>query len=207
MKGKSFLVWMALLLCFVGFMTIWFARRAATRESATSANPDRSATAMMSETPLEEFTLTDQRGRKFGSHDLDGKVWVASFFFSSCPTTCRELNMQVANLQREFEGKEVHFVSITVDPKRDTPTQLAAYADLFGANPERWHMLTGEFEYIRRIGEDYMKVSVDQETHSSRLILIDRDGILRDSFSSSDPNEVAELKRKLTDMLEDSANV
>ena len=108
-------------------------------------------------------------------------------------------NTAVAGLQRDFEGKDVHFVSITCDPKTDTPQVLAEYGKFFHADPRHWHFLTGDFPYIQRIGP-MMQTVVQEEIHSDRLFVVDRAGKLRGNFRSSQPEQLAALKTLVDDL-------
>ena len=131
---------------------------------------------------LTEFTLTERSGEAFNSRSLRGKVWVASFFYSSCPHKCLQLNQRVQQLEREFGKQGVTFLSITCDPKNDTPQRLAKYADGFGADEEQWLFLTGDMDYIRRVGNDMFSAVVAEETHADRVYVVDKQGAVRSRF-------------------------
>lgn len=90
------------------------------------------------------FEHLSHRGEAFGTQNLDGKVWVASFFFTSCPSLCPRLMGRAKVLERELAeaGLPVELVTFTVDPATDTPERLAAYADEEGLGP-RWTLVTG----------------------------------------------------------------
>lgn len=136
--------------------------------------------------PIPEFTLTAQDGQPYSSRDLHGKIWVADFFFVNCPGICSALSANMARLHRELrEEAEVEFVSITTDPVADTPQVLAAYAMELKAD-KRWHFLTGEKPVIWNLCQEGFKLSVvdspsgpEPITHSSRLTLVDRAGVVR----------------------------
>ena len=86
---------------------------------------------------LANATLTERSDKPFARKDLEGKVWIGSFFFASCPGTCRQINTAIAGLQLELKDKDVQLISITVDPDNDTPAVLREYAKSFGADPKR----------------------------------------------------------------------
>ncbi|MEM0969786.1 MAG: SCO family protein, partial [Verrucomicrobiota bacterium] len=91
---------------------------------------------------IEDFSLTDHRNEALTREDLDGKIWVTNFIFTSCARECPILNQKMARLQEEFLSQpKVEFVSISVDPETDKPERLAKYAKAFAAG-ERWHFLT-----------------------------------------------------------------
>ena len=104
---------------------------------------------------VPDFSLIDQSRQNRTLADLKGKVWVADFIYTSCPDTCLLQTAQMTKLQKDLsEEKDVRFVSITVDPERDTPEVLAEYAKRYGADTEKWFFLTGEKESIYRLAEE-----------------------------------------------------
>jgi cytochrome oxidase Cu insertion factor (SCO1/SenC/PrrC family) len=109
-------------------------------------------------------------------------------------------NSMVAMLQVDYRNAGVHFVSITCDPATDTPARLAKYGQAFGADPQRWHFLTGDFGYIQRIGLMFETV-VKKETHSDRLFVVDRQGKNQGGFRSTLPEQFAELKNLVDQLL------
>lgn len=141
--------------------------------------------------PLESFTLTNSQGKPFSSASLRGKVWLGSFFFSNCPSACRKLNQAISSVQQRYP--ELQFVSITCDPANDTPEVLAKYAELFQADPARWHFLTGKMDYIQRIGTDLFKVTVVPGDHSTRAVLVGRDGQIVGHFQMLDAGDLERL--------------
>ena len=149
-------------------------------------------------TSIDDFVLTERSGKSYSSEQLLGHVWVASFFFASCPTTCLQQNQTVQKLANTYQ--DVHFVSITCDPESDTPTRLQEYAASFQAKPDQWVFLTGELNYIRMIGRDAFKVVVDKQTHSNRLLLVDKWGKVRGRFDWNDPRQLETLNKKIVEL-------
>jgi cytochrome oxidase Cu insertion factor (SCO1/SenC/PrrC family) len=149
--------------------------------------------------PLEDFELVDQHGRPFRSAEMKGKVWVASFFYSTCPFSCARLNANIRYLTTLEELKDVTWVSVTVDPVTDTQPVLEAYAKQLGA-PEHWLLCRhDDFRYIERVGEDVLKAPVDYKGHNDRVIVIDRQGKIAgvfDGYSQDDLDKGVELIKK-----------
>jgi len=191
--------WVALLLVFSGLMLMLFAWRASreTRPTVTVTSSSDPPTRPV----LTEFQLADQMATPFDSKSLQGKYWLASFFFTNCPSVCVNLNNKVQELQREFPAPGLEFVSITCDPGNDTSTRLYEYSKRFNADPSKWHFLTGDVNYIRRVAKDFFQVSVTGLTHSDRLILVDPQGQTVGTYSTSDPSDFITLKRKLKSLL------
>jgi protein SCO1 len=149
---------------------------------------------------MESFTLTERTGKQIQWTDLEGKVRVVSFFFSSCPANCLQQNLKVREIQRAYSGKDVVCVSITCDPDIDSPERLREYAGKLEASPDQWLFLTGRLIYIRRVSNELFGVALDKQTHTERLIACDKWGNQRGSFLWNRLDEMAEL-RLLVDKL------
>ena len=156
---------------------------------------------------IPDFKLTERSGKPFDSASLKGKVWVADFFFASCPGVCPMLTARMAAVHQQFAGEDgVHFVSITTDPATDTPAALQEYAARFKADA-RWAFLTGEKPYIWNLCQTGFKLAVADSpnspepiTHSSRLVLVDKTGTVRGTYESvgeEGPKRIVEDIRRL----------
>ena len=156
---------------------------------------------------IPPFKLIDSAGQPFDSTSLKGKIWVADFFFASCPGACPMVSAKVSALHQEFAGEDrLRFVSITTDPGHDTPAVLREYATRFKSNA-RWIFLTGDKATIWQLSRDGFKLAVadapgEREViaHSTRLVLIDQNGQARgfyDGIESNRPNKIAEDIRRL----------
>ncbi|MFQ5946276.1 MAG: SCO family protein [Candidatus Methylomirabilales bacterium] len=151
--------------------------------------------------PAPEFTLTTQDRAQLSLKDLRGKVLGVTFIYTSCADTCPLLTAKMARLQarlgHEF-GSKVFFISITVDPERDTPEALKRYANAHGANLAGWAFLTGTpteiREVARRYGIYYKKQPRGDVDHTFLTSLVDQDGTLRVQYMGVrfDPHEFLE---------------
>ncbi len=133
---------------------------------------------------LPAFTLVDSAGQPFGSAALRGRVWIASFFFTHCPSVCPLLMTRVAALQRRFRDAgidDVALVSISVDPERDTPERLRAAEPGYDVDPGRWKLLTGPLADVHALCVQGFKVPgfdgtgmIDGDIpHTTKLVLVD----------------------------------
>lgn len=156
--------------------------------------------------PAPEFTLTKQDGKRLALKDLRGKVLAITFIFASCADTCPLLTAKMAGIQDRLGsnfGPKVYFVSITVDPERDTPEVLKRYAEAYKANPAGWAFLTGTKAEIRdvanRYGIYYKKTARGDVDHTFLTSLVDRNGTLRVQYMGVkfDPDEMLRDLRSL----------
>jgi protein SCO1 len=136
--------------------------------------------------PAPEFTLTNQDGKHVTLRELRGKVLAITFIFASCTDTCPLLTAKMAGIQNRLGsdfGSKVSFVSITVDPERDTPEVLKRYAEAHKANATGWVFLTGTQAEIRdvakRYGIYYKKTRRGDVDHTFLTSIADQSGILR----------------------------
>lgn len=152
---------------------------------------------------LPNFTLTSEKGLPFGSEQLKGKVWIASFMFTSCPTVCPKLMEKMAEVQHRTRnaGTAVHLVSISVDAENDTPERLAEFARRFKASPYRWTFLTGEQKELERTVVQGFKVAMGKDAdsalqifHSERFVLVDAEGRIRGYYDADKPGIDALLR-------------
>jgi len=155
---------------------------------------------------LPEFRLVDQAGKPFGSRDLAGHVWVASFIFTRCDGECPAITSQMVRIERRARNLEpaFHLVSISVDPGFDTPARLAEYARTWRASPRMWTFLTGPSDAVRKTVVEGLKVSVqggpdaaspDAISHGTHLVLVDRLGRIRGYYPSDAPDAVDRVVR------------
>ena len=148
--------------------------------------------------PAPGFALTSQDGMPVALADLRGKVVAVTFIYTSCTDTCPVLTALMAHVQdkvgQDF-GKRIAFVSITVDPERDTSEVLKQYADTFGANLKGWAFLTGApgviQDVIRRYGVFAAKNAKGDVDHTFLTSIVDRNGMLRVQYLGVrfDPDE------------------
>jgi protein SCO1/2 len=146
---------------------------------------------------VPNFKFVDENNAAFGSDELHGKVYIASFFFSSCPSTCPEILTKMQKIQHRVRGvgQKVALISFTVDPEVDKPALLFKKAREYGANPYIWKFLTSDLKNIQNLLVDGFKVPVGDRiagkdtsvydiVHSERFILVDHVGIIRGYYTS-----------------------
>ena len=150
--------------------------------------------------PVPDFSLTDQTDKPVTLHELKGRVWVADFIFTNCGGTCPVMTEKMRKLQETLPA-DIRMVSFTVDPARDTTKALAAYAAEHGATRERWLFLTGEKQALYDICIKGFKLPLQDDegtplepiTHSTRFVLVDKEGQIRGYYSGTEEEDLKRL--------------
>ncbi len=146
------------------------------------------------------FQLVNQNGQPFGSSQLAGKIWIADFVYTSCPGPCPIISSRMSELQKPLERTDVHLVSFSVDPEKDTPEVLRGYAEKLQADPKRWDFLTGSKSTIYKLSHEGFKLAVSDRSdaegipvHSTRMVLVDRHGEIRGYYDATEADAVTKL--------------
>jgi len=146
------------------------------------------------------FQLTNQNGQPFGSAQLSGKIWIADFIYTTCPGPCPMISSRMSELQKPLQKTDVHLVSFSVDPEKDTPEVLRGYADKLQAEPGRWDFLTGAKPAIYKLSHDGFKLAVSDGSnaqgspvHSTRMVLVDRHAQIRGYYDATEPEAITKL--------------
>lgn len=157
---------------------------------------------------VPSFVLTDQGGRPFSRASLEGKVWVAAFMFTRCPTVCPRITRRMKELQQQAKrgGVPLELLSFSVDPDYDTPKVLEEYARSFGLDLGSWTFVTGDPTVIKNTAVVGFKMALEGRfdaaapeggiLHGSHLVLIDGAAEIRGFYRTDD---AAELTRLLQD--------
>jgi protein SCO1/2 len=154
---------------------------------------------------VPDFSLTTQQGEPLTLSDMKGKIWVADFIFTNCPTICPAMTQEMARLQSEFVADPVYFVSFSVDPERDTSRVLSRYATAYGADERRWHFLTGDKTHIYQLAEEGFSLAAGHNgteiLHSTRFVLITPDGNIYGHYDSRSKPALLRLRRDVNTLL------
>ena len=170
---------------------------------------------------VDKWELTDHFGQKFGSKDLEGKVFIANFFFTRCPTICPQLIEKMNEVRKRFEHDEdVVFVSFSVDPAYDTPAVLRSYREKSHISANNWVFLTGSQDDMVNVVMNKMKLHVGEKepiegltsadelfdiSHVAEFVLFDQDGNLRAKIPT-DMTGLASMVRSAKFLIEKGPN-
>jgi cytochrome oxidase Cu insertion factor (SCO1/SenC/PrrC family) len=129
-------------------------------------------------------------------------VWVATYFFSTCPGSCIRLNENLQVLHKLPELKDVTWVSITCDPVNDTLETLREYANRWQADPERWLFCRADLEYTQRVARG-MNLFLSYKGHQDRVVVLDKSGKIRGMFDATSQSECQRLQAMLVECLKE----
>ncbi len=162
---------------------------------------------------LPDFSLTNQLGEQVGWHDMEGKVVVANFFFTHCPTICPRMTLNMKHMQDGISSGQragghqaefVQFLSFSVDPERDSVPALKKWADRFQVDPNNWWLLTGPKKEIYDLSINDMKLGlVDGKGidtnffHTDFMVLIDKNRNIRGYYHGLDSTDISRLSNDI----------
>ena len=136
---------------------------------------------------VEEFLFLNQDSLLIGNEDFKGKVYVAEFFFTRCPSICIEMNKNMKILDELYgEREDFGIASFTIDPENDTPTALKKYSELIDVKSKNWHFLTGDIDEIYALSNKGFNIfsSINEKVaggfeHQGFFALVDQNGYIR----------------------------
>jgi protein SCO1/2 len=161
-----------------------------------------------------DITLKNQLGEDVSLNELKGKIIVADFFFTRCPSICPFLTRNMLGLQNALKMRDptkrvdtsfVHFLSFSVDPERDSVPELKKYADKYGVNPDVWWLLTGPKKKIYDFAFNELKLGIQDGNdidsnflHTERFVLLDKQRVVRGYYNGLDTASLSRLAEDLT---------
>jgi protein SCO1/2 len=146
------------------------------------------------------------------STEMEGKVWVVDFFFTTCPTICPTMtkNMQKLNAATKDLDDELQFISISINPQHDTPSILKRYREHYKATASNWQFLTGKEAETHQLGIENFQIFAgrDEESeggyaHSGAFTLVDKEGYVRGVYLGTDEKQVIQLEKDIRKLLKE----
>lgn len=164
---------------------------------------------------VHPFSFRNQEGRLITEKDVEGKVYVAEYFFTTCKGICPKLNTNMKDVFREYkDDRRFLILSHTVDPETDSVARLKRYADSLGADPKTWWFLTGRKDSLYSIARNsYLlddpknnEVSInDQFIHTQFFALVDKGGRVRKIYDGLKKDELGEMNKDIRALLGEDA--
>ncbi|WP_256012042.1 SCO family protein [Desertivirga xinjiangensis] len=160
---------------------------------------------------IPSFRFLNQDSVAFTDKDLDGKIYVTDFFFTSCPSICPVMHRNMMKVFQEYKGNDqVRIVSHTIDFKYDTPSKLKAYAKKLGAESDQWQFLWGNKNDVYNIAEKNYLVAVNEDKnapggyiHQGWFILVDKEKRLRGAYDGTKPDQVDQMIADMKTLLDE----
>ena len=157
------------------------------------------------------FAFVDQDSSLVTQETFQGDIYVADFFFTSCPTICPKMKGQMLRVYEKYQGDDnVKFLSHSIDPTHDTVAVLRDYADRLGVDSGKWHFITGDRNAIFDIAQNsYMVSALEDEAepgglvHSGAFLLIDSQRRVRGHYDGTKAEEVDQLMRDMDLLLKE----
>jgi protein SCO1/2 len=154
---------------------------------------------------IPDFQLYDQENKLTTQKNFAGKIVLFNFFFTGCPTLCKEINSNIAKLAADYQKNNMlKFVSVTVDPATDNTTVLNKYAQTLKANENQWKFLTGDTTTIYSLSRNGFLVTAvngnnnpENFIYSEKLILIDQERRIRGYYNGTSINEMTKLNDEI----------
>ncbi|RYZ97666.1 MAG: SCO family protein [Sphingobacteriaceae bacterium] len=148
---------------------------------------------------IPPFSFVNQYGDSITDKSLNGKIYVADFFFTTCPSICPVMHRNMLAVYKTFKDTaDVRIISYTIDPKHDTVKVLKKYADALGIAGDTWWLLQNNKEYTYKLSESYLVTTPkdDQKekfVHDGYFILVDKQKHIRGSYDGTDEAQVKQL--------------
>ena len=163
---------------------------------------------------IPDFEFINQDSVKITQKDFAGKIYVADFFFTTCPTICPKMKTQMLRIFKKFkDNPRVAILSHTIDPRHDTPAVLKEFSKNLGIQNSMWQMVMGDKAKIYEIGQkSYMVSATDDPTqpggivHSGAFILVDKNHHIRGIYDGTEPKRVDKLMEDMDLLLSEGVN-
>lgn len=163
---------------------------------------------------IADFSFIDQDSNVVNNNTFKDKIYVADFFFTTCPTICPIMKAQMLRIYETFkDNDQLMLLSHTIDPDYDTVALLHDFAERLGVKSDKWHFVTGPKEEIYDIGQNsYMVTSMEDENepggyiHSGAFILVDRERHIRGLYDGTNEKEVNRLMKDIPRLLKEYEN-
>tara|TARA_R110002051_G_scaffold117009_4_gene190632 strand:+ start:1530 stop:2207 length:678 start_codon:yes stop_codon:yes gene_type:complete len=160
---------------------------------------------------IANFSLTNQNGKKVTNDTYKGKIYIADFFFTTCPSICPIMTDNMSTIQKEIiNNDDVMLLSHSVTPDIDSVAQLKKYALEKGVIDRKWNLVTGEKKQIYDLArKSYMAVKTDGDggpfdmIHTENFMLVDKERRIRGTYDGTNPEDIKKLLADLK-ILEDS---
>ncbi len=158
-----------------------------------------------------DFQYLNQDSVMIKSSEMKGKVWVADFFFTSCPSICPKMTKQMKRLNEMTKdiNDHIQYMSFSINPTIDTPTRLRQYIKAHGITSKNWYFFTGDEDKTHDLGINHFLIFAKEDAasaggyaHSAAFVIVDKEGYVRGVYNpATDPEPVNQLEKDLRKLL------
>lgn len=162
---------------------------------------------------VQPFAFLNQDGQRVTDKDMEGKVYVAEFFFTTCPGICPKMNNNMRTVYDRFrDEKDFRILSYTCDPERDSVAQLKKYSDSLKVNTAKWVFLTGRKDSLYTLARNSYTIDDpannvnsidDQFIHSQLWALVNKKGEVKRIYDGLKPSEIGEMMKQIKKLLKE----
>ncbi|WP_031530265.1 SCO family protein [Dyadobacter crusticola] len=160
---------------------------------------------------IPDYAFVNHKNQTFTQKQMEGKIYVADFFFTTCPTICPVMKSNMLTVFKRFKDNPgAGILSHTIDPEHDTPAVLKKYADDLGLEGDNWQFVTGDREKIYEIGQKHYLVSAMADPnepggfiHSGSFVLVDKNKYVRGIYDGTSKESTAQLIEDMVILLEE----
>ncbi len=157
---------------------------------------------------VPDFRFTDQNGQAVTAATFEGKIYIADFFFTSCPTICPVMKKNLLKVYEIYkDSANVSILSHTIDPRHDSVEVLRDYAERLDARTPGWYFVTGDQDSIFSIARQYMVSALEDKdapggyAHSGALALMDKERRIRGYYDGTEEEATKRLIRDIRTLL------
>lgn len=159
---------------------------------------------------MVDFMYWNQDSVLVHSKEMKGKIWVADFFFTSCPTICPKMTKQMKRLNEELSdlSESIQFMSFSINPKKDKPSLLRQYIKKHNITAKNWYFFTGDEAKTHDLGINHFQIFAGEDpasaggyAHAPAFTLVDKEGFIRGVYIGTDPKEVDQMAKDIRALL------
>jgi protein SCO1/2 len=148
---------------------------------------------------IAKFKTVNQYGDSVTNKNLDGEIYVADFFFTTCPSICPVMHRNMLSVYNAFKSTgDIKIISYTIDPKHDSVPVLKKYADKLGVTGNTWWFLQGNKDEIYKLSESYLVRKPEEDAkqqfiHDGSFLVVDKQKRVRGAYDGTDPKQVEQM--------------
>ena len=159
---------------------------------------------------IRDFTFMDQDSQIITNETFADHIYIADFFFTTCPTICPKVKQQLIRVRDAFPDEDrLKFLSHSIDTRRDSVPTLRKFADKLNISSDRWHLVTGDKKALYDIAEDYFSIAKEDPNapggydHSGYIILVDKNRHIRAYCDGTDPDKVDVFMKDIQKLIDE----